>query len=180
MSVVSKVLIMKNNRFHFLYSLASDERCDIPRFISCFPIFVCCACCWSKLLCDTNCDDSFLLPLDDDVFCSSDGVVKFCCCCLFVLLLLLVLFFVFFSADDFDLQFRRNLVRKFRSGGYDGYYRPPPIRFHPRLFSLLLYQIPEKKNVLGLLNIILWTFFYNCCWVKSTKNPINKLWIKLI
>lgn len=136
-----------------MYSLASDERCDIPRFISCLPIFVCCACCWSKLLCEINCKDSFLIPLDDDdVCCSSDAVVKFCCCwfccCLFVLLLLLllvVLSFVFFSVDDFDLQFRRNFVRIFRSGGYDGYYRPP-IRTHPRLFSLLLYQIPAKNK----------------------------------
>lgn len=109
----------------YLYSLASDERCEMPRLISCLPMFVCCACCcccFSWLFCEIN---SFLMPLDDDdddvccccwCWCSScDACVKFCCC-LVLLPLLLVLLFLF-SVDDFDLQFRRNFVRKFRSGG---------------------------------------------------------------
>lgn len=107
---------------------ASDERWLIPRFISCFPIFAGC----SKLFCETNWDDSFLLPLDDEFVCCWDVCCCSCCCCCW---------------SGVFLQFRRNFVRKPRSGGYAGYYRPL-IRTHPRLFSLLLYQIPagDKKE----------------------------------
>lgn len=87
----------------------------MPRFISCLPIFGC-----SKLFCEVSC----LLTLED-----VDSLGEFCCCC-------------GCCSGDF-LQFRRNFVRKPLSGGYAGYYRPL-IRTHPRLFSLLLYQIPVE------------------------------------
>lgn len=114
---------------HFKSLPASDERWLIPRFISCFPILGGC----SKLFCETNWDDSFLLPLDDEFVCCWDVCCWCCCCC----------------CSGVFLQFRRNFVRKPLSGGYAGYYRPL-IRTHPRLFSLLLYQIPagdRKKRI---------------------------------
>lgn len=112
---------------------ASDERWLKPRFISCLPIFGC-----SKLFCEVS-----LLPLED-----VDSFGEFCCCC-------------GLGSGDF-LQLRRNFVRKPLSGGYAGYYRPL-MRTHPRLFSLLLYQIPVgmvKKRVGNRLSICTSIWFY--------------------
>jgi hypothetical protein len=135
--------------YKFMYSPASDVRCDdIPRLISCFPIFDC-GC--SILFCENNwvlvVFVSLLLLSLDEFFFSSFNSVKSCggvwlfgCCCCCLLLQL----FRFFSVEDLDLQFRRNLVRMLRNDGCDGYYRPP-MRTHPRLLSLLLYHTPVSK-----------------------------------
>jgi hypothetical protein len=46
------------------HSPASEERWLIPLLISCFPIFDDCDAV-VKLFCETNCDEFFLLLLDD-------------------------------------------------------------------------------------------------------------------